>query len=52
MDDDIKKAAKAAIIRMKAEERRLEEWIIRQGLKRENGPKVTRGISDLIQDNK
>ena len=48
MDEDIKKAAEEAIIRMKSADRRLAEWIVRQGLDRENSPRVTVGIGDLI----
>ena len=52
MDEDIKKAAEEAIIRMKSADRRLAEWIIRQGLDRENSARVTVGIGDLIDNKK
>jgi hypothetical protein len=51
MDEDIKKAAHKALEQLRAEERRIAEWLAKQALERDDKPRVTAGIGYPI-DNK
>jgi len=50
MDEDIKKAAHKALEQLRAEERRIAEWLAKQALERCDPPRVTAGIGDPINN--